>query len=759
MPSFFRSVNDATSADESSSTSDEDVASDIEQNPTSEPDEQLHKASDIRTDEGDQHDVLVTVNQTTASRVMSQDAQNHSNMILHALLEDKCLSDAVEHFNKRDNGKQVSGSRQYTKDDPEVKAFAATKYRYMSESLGTYGLIAPGLHKEEQRQTRQDYRRALDYLSTKSSADVAVALEARSGEPELRKSAIALANNNLVAGFSKLTFSAKPSNQNVSHKDARSLLESSTSHLPLLLQPLVDHPLVQTSRYQRDFTEVCTLGKGGYGTVYRAMHRLDGVHYALKKISLNPVRIQKIHDRGQLELDRLLNELRTIAHMDHPNIVRYYNGWIEYSPPEAQALPLPMSSTTSPRNPHLEYTSSEDQLREGPSTSNRFHGHVLSSSLGTSDYEAADNVLFENTDGDQSLERGIGIEFREDANITSNSPPQPIVSRRRRRLSHATVSSTMSKRSTIRSVGIEEDDEEVEMIPRGEMNFSDHETSLFDPLPSDMLFDHSLAGQQSNALPPHRDPLLPTLTLHIQMSLYPLTLADFISRSSHSPQPSLSPMFPTSDTLTALHHCFHKRLSIQILLLILAGVEYLHSTGIVHRDLKPGNIFLSAFPSTYPNAGCIRFDCHDCNQPTRNPIQLNVRIGDFGLVTAIARPDDTSPVVAAKAVGTEFYRPPVGNGKGHANEKLDVFALGVVLFEMLWRFGTRMERYEILTLLKKGSLPSDFRQKMGEQGRKLEECILGMVREDERERLGCKEVRGQLEGVLKGLERGGVVNQ
>lgn len=85
---------------------------------------------------------------------------------------------------------------------------------------------------------------------------------------------------------------------------------------------------------------------------------------------------------------------------------------------------------------------------------------------------------------------------------------------------------------------------------------------------------------------------------------------------------------------------------------IASAVNYLHDHGIVHRDLKPGNIFND---------------------------QGTVKIGDYGLSKFISVSRRSGQT---ESVGTFHYMAPE-IGKGRYGREIDVYALGILLFEML----------------------------------------------------------------------------
>jgi hypothetical protein len=90
----------------------------------------------------------------------------------------------------------------------------------------------------------------------------------------------------------------------------------------------------------------------------------------------------------------------------------------------------------------------------------------------------------------------------------------------------------------------------------------------------------------------------------------------------------------------------------QWFLALARAVAYLHDHGIVHRDLKPGNIFLE---------------------------MGTVKVGDYGLSKFISSSQHTAQT---QSVGTVHYMAPE-IATGNYNKQIDIYAAGIILYEML----------------------------------------------------------------------------
>lgn len=86
---------------------------------------------------------------------------------------------------------------------------------------------------------------------------------------------------------------------------------------------------------------------------------------------------------------------------------------------------------------------------------------------------------------------------------------------------------------------------------------------------------------------------------------------------------------------------------------VLAGLTAAHASGIVHRDLKPENVLLAD--------------------------DGRIKIGDFGLARAVSANTTTGQAL----LGTIAYLSPELVTRGVADERSDLYAFGIMMFEML----------------------------------------------------------------------------
>lgn len=116
---------------------------------------------------------------------------------------------------------------------------------------------------------------------------------------------------------------------------------------------------------------------------------------------------------------------------------------------------------------------------------------------------------------------------------------------------------------------------------------------------------------------------------------------------------------------------------------ILDGLAHMHSNGIIHRDLKPENIFIDS---------------------ANNP-----KIGDFGLATSGLLVSTTKPSSAYQfagsdthGIGTIYYiAPELNTPRSQYNAKVDMYALGIIFFEMCYPMSTIMERDQTLQRIRR----------------------------------------------------------
>lgn len=442
------------------------------------------------------------------------------------------------------------------------------------------------------------------------------------------------------------------------------------------------------SRYLTDFEPVQCLGRGGFGVVFEARNKVDDCNYAIKRIRL-PSREQA--------REKVMREVKALAKLEHPGIIRYFNAWQE-SPPEGwqeemdQRWLQDQSATDWPMSfvDHMEVLSVKVPVsRSVPPPSgpggNGLEVSVLSSSTG-----------------------GGGVGFRIGGFGTDESDlsfhPQ---------LGH---DSLMSERDSQADPDASDTPHSFELCPpRGP---SDCTSSSFDIVFEDSGCDRDADAETdsvSGATSPAATTKNSTTSSHTRRR-------DTQPSSSSPPRPTsltlaLPPIPPPQRTQPSpkvylyiqMQLCRKENLKdwmsqrclpeqrehnqcLDIFLQIAEAVDFLHSKGLMHRDLKPSNIF---------------FTMDDV-----------VKVGDFGLVTAMDQEEDEdessaltpAPLLTRHTgqVGTKLYMSPEQLSGNSYSHKVDIYSLGLILFELLFPFRTQMERVRTLTEVRALRFPEVF---------------------------------------------------
>ena len=161
---------------------------------------------------------------------------------------------------------------------------------------------------------------------------------------------------------------------------------------------------------------------------------------------------------------------------------------------------------------------------------------------------------------------------------------------------------------------------------------------------------------------------------------------------------------------------------------ILKGLKVLHRNGIIHSDIKPGNIFLK-------KVGEIE----------------QIKIGDFGMAM-LKKGVGKLNSKDIKGFTPLYSAPEQKNKKGTYNEKIDIYACGLILYELIGCFATKAEKYKAFDDLKENGTIFDY---IENEYKEESELIKIMTKKDYDERPSAEEILGN--NIFK--ELGKIVNK
>ncbi|XP_036140373.1 eukaryotic translation initiation factor 2-alpha kinase 1 isoform X2 [Monomorium pharaonis] len=414
------------------------------------------------------------------------------------------------------------------------------------------------------------------------------------------------------------------------------------------------------SRYQVEFQEICFIARGGFGKVYKALHRLDHTKYAIKKIIISVDRMEVMQQQ--------VNEVRTLAKLNHTNIVSYNAAWTEPLPPSyASSYASNTSSTESLRTSKYQ----REESKSSSSIIEDLFNDDLNLNKGIITISNRYNVIRYIIVIRVSYAPDIGIKSKKRSKICKNTRDsiinQDTVSVKFEELDS---SDDITEEKIVRESNIEEYTEESDVVSFRNSNENSDQAIVDTDTSNGPLYEEST----NQAICTYTsDKNQSYYILYIQMALCEQTLEQWLrGKISITPEPMVRTIFQQ----------------------ILNGVDYIHSQKIVHHDIKPSNIFIST-------SG-----------------QLRIQLGDFGLACPLQKRDNHHSVG-----GTHVYAAPE-QLQGKCDPKSDIYSIGVVLIELLISMKTRMELVSIISSLKSGKVPETLKQ------HKWAQMVKQLVQED-----------------------------
>lgn len=418
---------------------------------------------------------------------------------------------------------------------------------------------------------------------------------------------------------------------------------------------------VSNNRWLNEFTPGEKIGRGGFASVYKAKNHFDDNHYAVKKIKL---RVKDLKGNIQEELERILSESKFLARVNHHNVLRYYNSWLEIGTKAKEAIKADIRK--------MKRDWSEFSIEEEDSQENDLSGY----------------------DSVECLESPV-MEFERSAKGEHHSTSQ-----------YFTFEKNFDTQSTAETFSRQNSDD-------SELVSEQKRPKLNKRLKSqvDTLLEAFSAG-----LP--KDEALDSIMLFIQTELCAETLGDYLATRNEE----LSTLRRKSPECYSKVWKEYLKEALSFAKQILDGLAYIHSDNIIHRDLKPHNIFLADKTCKIGDFGLIKknsslFKSESGNSddsPKIVPVareavnhpRLNWKTNrspSHEELILYFEPEDT----VTGGVGTKVYASPEQweGDKAKFDFKADIFSLGIIFLLLFHPMDTSMEQLQVINDSKNGKFP------------------------------------------------------
>ncbi|KPA76888.1 protein kinase [Leptomonas pyrrhocoris] len=162
-------------------------------------------------------------------------------------------------------------------------------------------------------------------------------------------------------------------------------------------------------RYRNEFIQQRLLGAGGFAPVYVCRKKIDGRLYAIKKVAMTETQSEKV-----------LREVQTLASLNHKNIVRYYDAWVEDGCDEELRNFVDEEAEEEETAEEGEVDGSDNE-KPGNATSHRMRTIICASSSDSDSVSSRSSRTSTSSEEESAFDTSSGDDDDDDTNSTCSS--------------------------------------------------------------------------------------------------------------------------------------------------------------------------------------------------------------------------------------------------------------------------------------------------------------------------------------------------
>lgn len=114
----------------------------------------------------------------------------------------------------------------------------------------------------------------------------------------------------------------------------------------------------ENNKFENSFTDIVEIGTHPFGKVYKALHKLEGVYYTIKRIDIN------LREGDDLRSNRMFREVSAMVNLHHKNIMRLITSWVEKEPDEECELVNLIKNRTKSEFQKVDCSSSDTENKD-----------------------------------------------------------------------------------------------------------------------------------------------------------------------------------------------------------------------------------------------------------------------------------------------------------------------------------------------------------------------------------------------------------